>query len=259
MSHFTVMIKLDPESTETIEDVMEPFCEQSEIDFDDSTDEVNDIWNPNEPMDIHIDKRYGDGVEFIYVDGVVWYDVKKREFTYDKHIDRYEASQIVPILVQDAFKNKAEFAKEYFGYQELEGRYGHWYNPDARWDWWVLGGRWRRMLTLKKGAKEEWPDAGENGTFGEEANEKIPKGETCVDVARFKDIEFSKSFGKTERFSTYSILDENGDWHEAGSMGWFGMSNASDEECAKHHDEYHKNHLEGTDPETIIAVVDCHI
>ena len=258
MSHFTVMVKLDSEDR-TLDDVMEPFCEQSEIDFDDSTDEVNDVWNPNEPMDVHINKRYSDGVEFIYADGIVWYDVGKREFTYDKHIDRYEAGQIVPILVQDAFKDKAEFAEEYFGYKELNGRYGHWYNPDARWDWWVVGGRWRHMLTLKKGVKAEWPDAGQNGTFGEEANEKIPKGETCVDVARFKDIDFAKSFGKTERFSTYSVLDENGDWHEAGSMGWFGMSNASDEEQDEFHKEYVKDHLEGTDPETIITVVDCHI
>ena len=259
MSHFTVMVKLDPESQETIDDAMEPFCEQSEIDFDDSTDEVNDIWNPNEPMDIHINKRYDD-VEFIYVDGVVWYDVEKREFTYDKHIDRYESGEIVPILVQDAFKDKTEFAEEYFGYTiDEHGRYGHWYNPDAKWDWWVLGGRWRRMLTLKKGVKPEWPDAGENGVFGEAGNTKIPKGETCVDVARFKDIDFAKSFGKTERFSTYSVLDERGDWHEAGSMGWFGISNASEEEEDEFHREFVKDHLEGTDPETIIAIVDCHI
>ena len=258
MSHFTVMIKLDPESPETIDDVMEPFCEQSEIDFDDCTGEVDDIWNANKPTNVSIYERH-DKELFVDAFGIVWYDIDKGDFTYHRELKDYKAGKIVPILVQDAFKDKDHFAEDYFGYRKHEDKYGHWYNPDARWDWWVLGGRWRRMLTLKKGAKEEWPDAGENGTFGEEANEKIPKGETCVDVARFKDIDFSKSFGKTERFSTYSVLNEEGNWHEAGSMGWFGMSNASDEEQDNHHDEYHKNHLEGTDPETIIAVVDCHI
>ena len=258
MSHFTVMVKLDPENKLTIEDVMGPFCEQSEIDFDDCTDEVNDTWDPNEPMDVHINKGHDDE-EFVYADGILWYDVEQREFRYKCHIDSHESGKIVAILVQNAYNNKAEFAEGYFGYKEFEGRYGHWHNPDARWDWWVLGGRWRRMITLKKGVKAEWPEEGENGTFGEKANAKIPKGETCVDVARFKDIDFSKSFGEKKEFSTYSVLDENGDWHEAGSMGWFGISNASEEEKAKHYDEFHKEYLEGTDPETIIAVVDCHI
>lgn len=34
---------------------------------------------------------------------------------------------------------------------ELTGKRGHWTNPNAKWDWYVLGGRWAGYFTLKPG------------------------------------------------------------------------------------------------------------
>lgn len=36
------------------------------------------------------------------------------------------------------------------------GRKGYWHNPNAKWDWYELGGRWRGTLKLKKGKQGEF-------------------------------------------------------------------------------------------------------
>lgn len=34
-------------------------------------------------------------------------------------------------------------------WDEKQGDYGYWYNPNAKWDWWTVGGRWSGLLHLK--------------------------------------------------------------------------------------------------------------
>lgn len=41
-----------------------------------------------------------------------------------------------------------DYARDH-GYVLHEGRYGYWYNPNAKWDWFTIGGRWRGMLEVK--------------------------------------------------------------------------------------------------------------
>lgn len=36
---------------------------------------------------------------------------------------------------------------------ELNGKKGHWTNPNAKWDWYSLGGRWAGFFTVKKDAE----------------------------------------------------------------------------------------------------------
>ena len=56
------------------------------------------------------------------------------------------------------------------------------YNPDSKWDWYQLGGRWCDFLKLKKGAEGE---KGEGGLFGRSSD----KHGWC-DQALKKDIDF---------------------------------------------------------------------
>lgn len=73
-----------------------------------------------------------------------------------------------------------EFAEEE-GYKEHEGKYGYWENPNAKWDWYVLGGRWAGFLKMKEGAEGE---VGGGGLFTAPA----PAG--TADSALKKDIDF---------------------------------------------------------------------
>lgn len=47
-----------------------------------------------------------------------------------------------------------EFVEDYHGYEKdpEKERYGYWANPDAKWDWYMLGGRWAGYFKLKNGS-----------------------------------------------------------------------------------------------------------
>ena len=64
------------------------------------------------------------------------------------------------------FNSFEEFAKDE-GYYENEGKFGYWENYNARWDWYVLGGRWSGFLKLKEGAEGV---VGGGGLFTEPAS-----------------------------------------------------------------------------------------
>jgi hypothetical protein len=76
-----------------------------------------------------------------------------------------------------------EYMKDYYGYafNKNDGTYGYYYNPNAKWDWWTLGGRWKGYLKLKEGATGE---EGESGVFRNKGREGY------VDSARVGDIDF---------------------------------------------------------------------
>ena len=62
-------------------------------------------------------------------------------------------------------------------------------NPNAKWDWYVVGGRWTGYFPLKKGAKGE---LGRPGVFNNQANPNT------ADVARKGDIDFDRARAESE-------------------------------------------------------------
>lgn len=56
----------------------------------------------------------------------------------------------------------------------------------------------------------------------------------------------------------YALMTTEGDWVTPGDMGWFGMSNASDEDTAMFKSKANE-YIDGLDPETLLVAVDCHI
>lgn len=51
------------------------------------------------------------------------------------------------------YEDLAVYAQEYHGYDFREDiqQFGFWNNPNAKWDWYSVGGRWNGLLKLKKG------------------------------------------------------------------------------------------------------------
>jgi len=64
-----------------------------------------------------------------------------------------------------------------------EGNHGYWGNPNAKWDWYSIGGRWSGSLRLKKG---------KSGNVGERSgfNEKTKVPENRCDQAKKGDIDW---------------------------------------------------------------------
>jgi hypothetical protein len=71
--------------------------------------------------------------------------------------------------------------KRKFSFDETKPVFGYWQNPNAKWDWYLLGGRWTGFFKLKSGAKGA---VGEGGVFS-----NTPK-DGWVDSARKGDIDF---------------------------------------------------------------------
>jgi len=92
----------------------------------------------------------------------------------------------------------SSFVERYYGfiYNEELDECGVLRNPNGRWDWYEIGGRWSNMLRLKPGCVGY---RGKRKPFGQ--NAPIKKG--YFDQAKLSDVEFSldmTAFEKAERF-----------------------------------------------------------
>lgn len=94
------------------------------------------------------------------------------------------------------------------------------FNPDARWDWWVVGGRWGSEWTLREGAPDG-PLTTEPSSFG--YSDRRDENPLATDCARWRDL-IPESITPP-----YSWLDLDGEWHTKwlGSDG-SGSQNVKD-------------------------------
>jgi hypothetical protein len=119
MSHFSVMVIGD-----NIEEQLHPFDENRDDILTDKTEEVREA----------ADEK----IKVIKVDG-------KYEMVYG---DRAEQPDVLEVTKFEYYGNDLDkLAEDWFGYTVGEdGTYWSSYNPNSKWDWWVVGGRWRNML-----------------------------------------------------------------------------------------------------------------
>lgn len=59
------------------------------------------------------------------------------------------------VTVKQVYKTWESYLTDYCGEEPDEdtGKLGYWHNPNARWDWYAVGGRWSDRLMLKDGTK----------------------------------------------------------------------------------------------------------
>lgn len=155
------------------------------------------------------------------------------------------------------------------------------YNPKSKWDWWEPGGRFSGTLKNKDGNRI---DEGriKDLVFDLDKSEyryrlrywdvvvndsPLKPGETeDYFFNMFKKEYYIHRYGNAETyarimasFSTYAVVTPDGEWHAPGDMGWFGMSDESDEAWVYWVDNYHDRFIEKSDPDWIMTIVDCHI
>ncbi|WP_430599388.1 hypothetical protein [Enterococcus sp. DIV0179] len=159
---------------------------------------------------------------------------------------------------------------------EETGKKGYWENPNRKWDWYQIGGRWSGLLKLKTGetvnvAQIKDLDFSMDKKVYDEA---IRFWEVIVDGLPKKDGEEFFSFWKPEyyieqyktkekyatdqaSFKTFAMLMPDGKWFEKGEMGWWGIDDATAEST----ENYRKSFSEvlETMKDHYITVVDCHI
>lgn len=84
------------------------------------------------------------------------------------------------------------------------------YNPKSKWDWWVIGGRWDAAITGGESKAKS--------VYDDEAHTIEPNVTSVERLLGWKDDEMP-----------FAIVTPDGEWHQKGDMGWWGMvSNESD-------------------------------
>lgn len=153
MSHFTVLVIGD-----NVDEQLAPFQENNMGDCPREFMEFNDT-------EAEMLEEYAtEGAERVVMpDGSLklpWDDMFKVEGA-----NAFESRIVVPdhlerreIPYKELYATFDDFVTEYHGYSgrdESTGRYGYWENPNAKWDWYQVGGRWTGMFKLKSGAAGE--------------------------------------------------------------------------------------------------------
>ena len=153
-------------------------------------------------------------------------------------------------------------------------------NTDAHYDYWLEGGRWKGFLKLKGSGqrvnsarikdidfsldKEVYEKALHFWDVVVEHKPLAPDEE--MPFSYYNEDYYREFYGDREtyarrqaQFSTFAVVTSDGIWLEKGSCGWFGWSDETPEEAQDWEDNYIKNFIENTDPDTVLTIVDCHI
>lgn len=248
MSHFTVLVSTPNQSKEALTAALQPFHEyectgvkDEHVVFVDEHDNVVAEWEGEEDAVIlpggRIVRRYDDecyreptadeakemgsflgtgcsnGVRYTSRD---WGDGRG----YRAKVLDYERFEQTKVPVKTFWPDLWAYASDWHGYECHEGRIGRWTNPNAKWDWWKIGGRWPNTLTLKSGGK---------------ADSAI-------------------KFDLAETPETFAILHD-GHWVERGSMGWWGV--VTDE--TPDWEAIRLEAFRRIPDDAFVTVVDCHI
>lgn len=230
---------------------------------------------------------------WIEVMGILKTDHPDKNICFDGKIKARVIDPPVEVLLKDEYPTFEALMKDYAGYDNPDpktGKYGYWENPNAKWDWYEMGGRWAGYFPLKTDA------TGETGRASWGMKED-PYLSGNVDQARKGDIDFDKmreevvqgaietwdkyynecsgDMGslcfilgckvddtkesyverrRNEYFSAFAVL-MNGEWFEKGEMGWWGI--VSDEKD-DWHDQFVKL-IDNLPDDTLLTIMDCHI
>ena len=170
-----------------------------------------------------------------------------------------------------------EFLAEQYKLVDDNGNIYDTYNPNSKWDRWVVGGRASGIL--KEIGKEEYCnecklydlDLSRDEDKYQEAlhfwDVYVDKVEEDPKVYSFRDPEYFKErYGDRETyarrkssFGTYAVITPDGKWNAAGDVGWQGISSERHQEAADWDDNYYSRFLETDDKDLLITIVDCHI
>jgi hypothetical protein len=354
MSHFTVLVKVTKEKLaehegdtgKAIAAMLAPYqennmgdCPEEFMEFNDTEEEYRSDYAENTVTRVVLED--GSLVErFDERFRVEKIGIGTNTHKVPDHLEQRE----VPL--NELYPTFEEFMRDYVDIEKDEktGKYGYWENPNRKWDWYQVGGRWSGMLPVKvesesaQMGERSWGNANEpdepcTADLCQVKDLDFGKMDSDVDIAvdkfwaeyqRYKEIEAGdkpkegeafikwqvtdtlqslgiircvkerepmvdengepilEEDGRTKwtegefdeddltledlktkyryqfEFGTFAALDETG-WQERGEMGWWGMSTDTVDDkrewCKSFMDKFIKNQ----DPETTLAVVDCHI
>lgn len=146
------------------------------------------------------------------------------------------------------------------------------YNPNSKWDWYSIGGRFSGYIN-------NGPDVIQLKNFPKPIDLTVRNLKTKYpkEWKAYKDILDGKGDGwyrpeylqrryptfedylmATRNTVLYAVLDEDG-WHEPGRMGWFGMSDTTEDDDIRWNKNFYEKYIASKDENYWLTIVDCHI
>lgn len=172
-----------------------------------------------------------------------------------------------------------------------QGRYGYLQNPNAKWDWWTMGGRWSGSLKASKGlsnikdniVEEPHKNGGyDSALLGDIDFSDDEKAATLADKrwrvwvdgkkidgiqpSGWKPEYYLDKYGNKENFIKCesavwwrAVIPPDGRWFEVGEMLWWGLSQERADALVPWVLDFKKNFIDPWPPQYRQTVVDCHI
>lgn len=151
---------------------------------------------------------------------------------------------------------------------EITGKRGYWQNPNAKWDWYDDdGGRFRKYAEGLIGAQRI---AVEDIRFDAKAHRRAAeewwqanmdadgKPKTPFAIWENDGMTREQFIESRAHLSFRAVVTPDGEWHEPGEMGWFGISSESADEMYEWRLHFAERFLE-PNHDCTLTVVDCHI
>lgn len=288
MSHFKVAVVVASKNKSDVERLLAPFqennmgdCPKKYLEFYSQQKEVEQEYeNDKRPMVKLKDGTYVETYDNMFKKvvskeeyennrkngGSRGYGDEREYFIYD-----YKNYELVEVPYKELYATLKDYAKEGFNFDEEMQEYGYWENPNAKWDYWQLGGRYgdelgKKIKDINFGINQEAYD--ENIRFWEIIIEGSPlrEGEEKP-FNMYKPEYYTQQWESKEEYArqhslqnrAYALLTPDGKWYEKGEMGWFGMDSSSKEQKVEFLEFYDSFMKDEKNKDLYVFMVDCHI
>ena len=113
-------------------------------------------------------------------------------------------------------------------------------NPESKWDWYQIGGRWDGYIT-----DETVPTAAD-------CPASMAKEHFGVHIAHGHNVRLANAL--RDDYSTYAVVTPDGEWCEKGKMGWWAISTNENPDWQEDIKSIFAKHND-----CLAVLVDCHI
>lgn len=181
-----------------VSELMYPYCASMEdpeyLEFEDRTEKLREEYESvvdciKLPQGTIVE-QYGDPLwgRFVVRDGKV-FQRDAGSLHHEKRTKKAKRMVALPNYPRKKlYKSFEKYAEERcgFSFDEKHQGYGYYYNPNAIWDWYSIGGRWPEMFLVKDACTEY--SIGERSWCNSDRKSEAPEGYRWVCAARKKDI-----------------------------------------------------------------------
>ena len=248
MSHFTVAVMLKDKNK--LEEILAPYDENLEVPRYVKYTKEQLIEKEKKSIEKYKNDTYAE-----FLKDPIEYKNKYKNEAHIKYLEE-EFPKRLNWTDEEIYQHEIQYYEE----EEIgeNGEVYSTYNPNSKWDWYSIGGRWNKILLTNKD-NEDVVEEEEFGLFNYCDDKKTPDGYKWVNGAKIKDIDFNKmNEGKEEPFYTWALVDETG-WYEQGEMGWWAMSDATDESTNTFIEKFQEYIKAEENQDKYLIIVDCHI